>query len=502
MHTVRDPLARGALIARDRPAVLCGDTVLRYRDLAERVRRLGNALASLGLQAGDRVAIIANNCHRYVETYLAVPGSGFVLVPLNTRSAPAEIAFALQDAGVRVLLTDRPAASYDDLVERVIRLPDGYEDLLERTPPAPLPNEPNEHDVAGFFYTGGTTGRSKGVMLTHRNLIANAITALAWTRMTEDDRWLVMAPMFHAAGTCCVLTCCWLGTSQVMLPSFTPEGALDLIETTQATGTLAVPTMLNAMNQVQAEKPRNVASLRLLSHGASPAPLEILRRAHVLFPNAELLHLYGTTETSPIATTFPHEERHLDDRLAGSAGQPALGVDVAALGPDEIPLPPGEVGEIAVRGNNVMAGYWQLPEETAKALRGGWYHTGDLGFLTDDGYLFLVDRLKDMVVTGGENVYTVEVEDALYRHPAVAEAAVFGIPDERWGEAVHAVVVLRHPATEEELREHLRGMIASYKIPKRIDLRTEPLPKSGAGKILKRELREPFWVGRSTRIGN
>ncbi|ACU54293.1 AMP-dependent synthetase and ligase [Acidimicrobium ferrooxidans DSM 10331] len=502
MHTVRDPLMRAELIARDGTAVVCGATTLTYRDLADRVRRLANGLAGLGLASGDRVAIIADNCHRYVEAYLAVPGAGFVLVPLNTRSSPAEISFALEDAGVRILLTDRDPAAYDHSVERVVRMPDDYEDLLERTPPGPLPNAPTENDVAGLFYTGGTTGRSKGVMLTHRNLIANAVTALEWTRMRADDRWLVMAPMFHAAGTCCVLTCCWVGASQAMLPSFDAASALDLIEQTRATGTLAVPTMLNAMNDLQATEPRDVSSLRLLSHGASPAPLEILKRAHVLFPQAELLHLYGTTETAPIATTFAHEELHLDDRLAGSAGQPAFGVTVVALDPDGRPVPPGEIGEIAVRGNNVMAGYWQLPDQSAEALRGGWYHTGDLGFLTDDGYLFLVDRLKDMVVTGGENVYTVEVEDALYRHPAVAEAAVFGIPDERWGEAVYAVVVPRSPVTEDELRSYLRTLIASYKVPKRIQFQSDPLPKSGAGKILKRTLREPFWAGRSTRIGS
>jgi long-chain acyl-CoA synthetase len=260
--------------------------------------------------------------------------------------------------------------------------------------------------------------------------------------------------------------------------------------------------MLNAMNQVQAEKPRNVASLRLLSHGASPAPLEILRRAHVLFPNAELLHLYGTTETSPIATTFPHEERHLSDELAGSIGVPAIGVDVMVAGEDGRPLPPGQAGELWVRGNNVTKGYWNLPEQTAVALAGGWYHTGDVGYATGSGYLFIVDRLKDMVVTGGENVYTIEVEDALYRHPAVKEAAVFGIPDPTWGEAVHAVVVSDEDLEEQALREYLRPLIASYKIPKHIEVRREPLPKSGAGKILKRDLREPFWEGRQTRVGN
>jgi long-chain acyl-CoA synthetase len=246
----------------------------------------------------------------------------------------------------------------------------------------------------------------------------------------------------------------------------------------------------------------DVSSLRLLSHGASPAPVEVLRRSAEAFPQAELLHLYGTTETSPIATIFPHEERHLSDELAGSIGVPAIGVDVMVAGEDGRPLPPGQAGELWVRGNNVTKGYWNLPEQTAVALAGGWYHTGDVGYATGSGYLFIVDRLKDMVVTGGENVYTIEVEDALYRHPAVKEAAVFGIPDPTWGEAVHAVVVSDEDLEEQALREYLRPLIASYKIPKHIEVRREPLPKSGAGKILKRDLREPFWEGRQTRVGN
>ncbi len=502
MHSFQDPLRRSVSVASEKVAIVCGEHRPTFAELNARVHRLSAVLQNLGLIPGDRVAIIANNCHRYIEVYLAVPANGFVLVPLSTRSTPTEIAFVLADAEIKVVITDRDLGPLADTIPHLITIPDAYEAALGAAEPVEFLTTPHEGTLAGLFYTGGTTGRSKGVMLTHGNLLANAWTAIAWARLREEDRWLVMAPMFHAAGTCLVLASVWLAATQIMLGTFSPEHALDLIATQRATGTLAVPTMMLAMNDVMAKAPRDITSLRLLSHGASPAPVEILRTSHHHFPEAELLHLYGTTETSPIATIFPHEERHLDDQLAGSIGIPAVGVEVSVLDPDDRHQPPGEVGEIAIRGNNVMSGYWNLPDESERALRTGWYHTGDLGYRNENGYLFLIDRLKDMVVTGGENVYTIEVEDALYRHPKVLEAAVFGIPDPKWGEAVHAIVVPREPVTPEELLVFLRTQIATHKVPKHIDLRTDPLPKSGAGKILKRDLREPFWAGHATRIGN
>jgi long-chain acyl-CoA synthetase len=238
----------------------------------------------------------------------------------------------------------------------------------------------------------------------------------------------------------------------------------------------------------------------MISHGGAPSATDTLRRAHAAFPDAELLHIYGATETSPIATTFHHEERFLDAPQARSCGQPAVGVEVAIVDQDGLRLPTGEVGEVVIRGDNVMAGYWNKPRQTADALVDGWYRTGDLGYMDDRAFLYLVDRAKDMIVTGGENVYCTEVEDVLYRHPAVLEAAVFGIPDATWGELVHAVVVPRAEVTEDELIAHCRDAIAGYKVPKRLELRTEPLPKSGAGKILKRELRAPYWAGRDSMV--
>jgi acyl-CoA synthetase (AMP-forming)/AMP-acid ligase II len=260
--------------------------------------------------------------------------------------------------------------------------------------------------------------------------------------------------------------------------------------------------MLAAMSEEQLTRPRDVSTLVMISHGGSPSATETLRRAHQAFPDAQLLHIYGATETSPIATTLRHEERFLDAPQARSCGQPAVGVDVAIAGADGMERPIGEVGEVVIRGPNVMAGYWNKPEQTAAALADGWYRTGDLGYMDEEAYVYLVDRAKDMIVSAGENVYSTEVEDVLYRHPAVLEAAVFGVPDPRWGEAVHAVVVPRAgvEVTEAELIAHCRESIAGYKVPKRIDLRAEPLPKSGAGKVLKRELRAPFWADQDTMV--
>src|SRR5665647_2068560 len=502
MQTVADPLEHARLTAAHKEAIVCGSDRLDYQTLWSRCGRLAGHLAGLGLQRGDRVAVVAANCHRYLEVYLTVPAAGYVIVPLNTRSALAELEYAVADSQAHVLLTDREPSSLDSLFEHVIRLPDGYEQAIADAEPATLGVDVHEDDLAGIFYTGGTTGMAKGVMLTHRNLMANTWTALSWARPTGDDRFLIMAPLFHAAGTCSVLATVWVTGTQVIPLSSRPGDLLDTIEREAVTMTLAVPTLLAAVTDEQFERPRNVSSLRLLSHGASPVATEILRRATKAFPDAELLHLYGTTETSPIATNLPHEELLLDTLAARSCGYPALGVQVRVLDFEGVAMAPGKVGEVLIRGANVTKGYWNKPDETAAALRDGWYHTGDLGYLDDESRLYLVDRLKDMVVTGGENVYTVEVENVLYSHPQVAEAAVFGIPDAHWGESLYAVVVPREKVSAEELIEFCRDRIAGFKIPKHIDVTTEPLPKSGAGKVLKRQLREPFWSEHDTRIGN
>jgi len=500
MTTMIGPLRRAVQVGADRLAVVCGDDQFTYTAMWERCRRLAGALMALGVEGGDRVAVVAPNCHRYLELYQAVPGAGFVLVPLNQRHTESELRYALEDSGTKVLFAGRDIGNLGDVVEHVIDLGDGYETLLSTAQPAEFPDNLTDVTLAGLFYTGGTTGAAKGVMLTHRNLVANALHFQVFWPFRPETCWLIAAPLFHAAGSVAVLATVWNGGRQVVLPAFDAAAALDLIERHGVTATLVVPTMLAALTDEQVRRPRDVSTLRAISHGGSPVATETVRRAHDAFPAAGLYHLYGATETAPIATTLRDEELLIDSPRIRSCGQAAVGVEVEIVGPGGKPLPAGQVGEVVVRGDNVMIGYWNKPEQTASALVDGWYRTGDLGYMDEEAFVYLVDRAKDMIVTGGENVYSTEVEDALYRHPAVLEAAVFGVPDPHWGEAVHAVVVPRRDVSEQELILHCRALIADYKVPKHVDVRTEPLPKSGAGKVLKRELREPYWEGLVERV--
>ena len=507
MRTFADPLRRGLRVAPRSTAVIdtAAGVTLSFSEFDLRCRSLVGGLAGLGLRPGDRIALLMANGHAYLESYVALPAAGFVIVPINTRLADPEIEYILRDAGARALITDRPPSAVEEAVERVIRVPDEYENLIASAEPlAELDalHAIDEHDLAGLFYTGGTTGPSKGVMLTHRNLVANMWNTINCCEMRADDRYLVMSPMFHAAGTYAVLASLALGATQVTVPAFDPEVVLDVIAAEGVTTTLAVPTMMVALCESQSRRPRDTSTLRLLTHGASPVAVETVRRFHQLFPGTAMIHLYGATELSPLTTALANEQDELGGPRERSCGQPVLGCRVAIVDSEGNPLPTGESGEVAVRGDNVMAGYWNKTEETAAVLRDGWYRTGDVGWIDADGYLFLVDRAKDMIVSGGENVYSTEVEQALMTHPGVLECAVYGIPDPRWGEAVAATVVAREGQnlTDSELVEHCRQLIAGFKVPRRIEVSADPLPKSAAGKILKREIREPFWAGHETRV--
>jgi long-chain acyl-CoA synthetase len=504
MHTFNDPLQRALQIGPDRLALIDGDARFSFAEFAQRCAALVGGLRALGLESGDRVAILAANSHRYIEAYVAIPAGGLVIVPLNTRHADPEVRYALQDSGATVLLTDRDPMPFADLVSHVISLPDRYESLVASARAWPLGDGVGEDDLAGLFYTGGTTGASKGVMLSHRNLIANTYHWLLTVPQGDADRALVMAPLFHAAGSNGVLASIWTGGTQIPLDTFNPVRALELIERHGVTVTMAVPTMLAAIAEEQLARPREVGSMRVIAHGGSPIATEVLRRTHAAFPDAEMIELYGATELSPLATAQTSEQTFIDQARARSCGRALPGCDVRVRDANDCEVARGDVGEVVVRGPNVMLGYWNKPEATAAVLKDGAYWTGDLGFMDDAGYLFLVDRSKDMIVTGGENVYCTEVEEVLYRHPAVLEAAVFGVPDDKWGEVVHAVVVPRTGASDVDTNEIIRFCrthIAGYKVPKAIDLRADPLPKSGPGKVLKRELRAPFWTGRDRGVG-
>jgi long-chain acyl-CoA synthetase len=494
MYTFALPLDRALATAAGNCAVVCQDSRRTYAELGSRCRRLAGGLRALGLAPGDRVGVIGLNSDRYLELYLGVPAAGLVLVPVNSRLAPAEMRAILADAGVSVLFADADYPGAAD-VRQVLTMPGDYEELIAAVGEADLGAGVAENDLAALFYTSGTTGAAKGAMHTHRSLVASALHFMATWPFDQQTRWLVASPMFHTGGIIGTLATVWAGGTHIIMPRFDPDLAIDLIEREAVTHTLLVPTMLAAAAQAQLTRPRDVSSLRYLSHGASPISAETLRRARQAFPGAELLHVYGTTEATPITTLLPHEELILDTPRVRSCGQPATGVEVRIVDSSQADVPPGTVGHILVRSASLMAGYWRQPQATAEVMQGDWYRTGDLGYRDDESYLYLVDRAKDMIVSGGENIYSTEVEDALASHPAVEEAAVFGVPDPRWGESVFAVVYARQPVSAEELVAQCRQRIARFKVPRDIELRTEPLPKSAAGKILKRELREPHWVG-------
>jgi acyl-CoA synthetase (AMP-forming)/AMP-acid ligase II len=499
MLTLADPLEHARRLYAKRVAVVDGDVRLSYGELYERAQRLGVALRKLGLHAGDRVAFLSANSHRYLEAFFGVPTQGMILVPLNTRLAEPELVSIVAHAGVRVLFCDRDPGMLARGVERVIELGAEYERLLSSVSESERGElaapRLDESAVAALFYTGGTTGLPKGVMLTHRNLVANAFHKTVACTLTGDDVFLAAPPLFHVAGIAPLVGLIWLGARTISLPGFDPERCLDAIAEERVTIAIPVPTMISGLVNAQRSRPRDVRSLRLLGHAGSPIASELIAETHATFPESELAQFYGATETSSVVTGLRNEQRVIGTPLLGSCGRAVVGVAVKVVRDDGGDCDTGEAGEIWVRGPNVTKGYWQNAEATYAALHDGWYRTGDLGELREEGYLFVIDRLKDMIVSGGENVYSIEVEDVLARHPAVLEAAVFGVPHAQWGEAVQAVVVLR-PEVEmsgelsEQLKLHCRKLIAGYKVPKHIDLQREPLPKSGPGKILKRVVRE------------
>ncbi|MEE4361170.1 MAG: long-chain fatty acid--CoA ligase [Pseudomonadales bacterium] len=511
---IAQTLRRSALLHPDRTALVEGEVRLDWRSFEARVARLAGGLRSLGLAPGDRVAMLAHNSRRYVEFFYATLWAGGIAVPVNTRWADAEIRHALDDSGARILVADAAHAEMADaqhaagaaLDHRVLAEDAGIErggwQHWERLADAEAVADAGRgyDDVACLFYTGGTTGRSKGVMLTHANIIANSLTAMLNMDIRADTVHLHVSPMFHVAGGARLFSVTLAGGTHVVLPRFEVDAFLDAIERERVTLTIIVPTMLNRLVHHPDLEARDLSSLRLLSYGASPMPEALLRAAMERLPGVRFLQSYGMTELSPVVTVLPPEFHVFEGPNAGytaSAGRPVYNADVMIVGENGTPCATGEIGEICVRGPMVMKGYWNQPELTAEALRGGYMHTGDAGYLDARGFLFIVDRIKDMIVSGGENVYSAEVEDAIYLHPDVAECAVIGIPSETWGEAVHAVVVPRAGRTleAEQVIEHCRARIAHFKCPRSVEVRAEELPKSGPGKILKTELRKPWWAG-------
>ncbi|MEU6371605.1 long-chain-fatty-acid--CoA ligase [Streptomyces sp. NPDC046909] len=511
--TLAWPLESAARSHGARTAVIEGERRLTYRELHERVRRIGAGLDEAGIAPGAVVAVLLANTLEHLEAWLAVPAYGRVFTSLNTRLAVPELAATLEDSGAETLIVDAPNLDAGRSVrERVpglkrllfvgVACPEDcepYESLMAAEGVAPP--ELDSDALAVLLYTGGTTGRSKGVMLSHANILANCKALWHQDGFTREDVVLHAPPFFHSAGAQMIHAVTWVGGTHVLTPRFTPEGYVRDVAKHRATVAFLVPTMINMVLDHLDTHPADLGSLRLLHYGASPMSEKQLRRATAAL-GCELVQGYGTSETSPGLTILsPQDHRRAlegdhPERL-GSVGYALPGVQLEIRDLDGRPVPDGTVGEVWVRGPNVMLGYLNHPEETARVLVDGWYRTGDGGYCDEDGYVFLVDRIKDMIITGGENVYSLEVERVLDSHPLVREVAVVGVPDERWGERVHAVVVTDAGSglTEAALIDHCREHIARYKVPKSVDVRTELLPKSGAGKILKTVVRREARTG-------
>ncbi|TKB50396.1 long-chain-fatty-acid--CoA ligase [Ferrimonas sediminicola] len=513
-------IKRNAALYPDNTATLCGGRHHSWTELRERVAKAASLLRQCGVGEGDRVAVLSLNSDRYYEQFFAVPWAGAVLVPLNIRWSVKESLYALKDSGARVLVVDDaflPAAEAvlagDSEVERVIHIGDlptpeamvEYDAALAGLSPMADAGRGGEA-LAGIYYTGGTTGFPKGVMLSHHNLWISSVSAsLGLTLCRPDVRYLHAAPMFHAADIAMSYATTICGATQVFIPAFDCQAVVDSIAEHRVTHTLLVPTMVTMLLGAGVIPGADLASLDTIVYGASPMPEGTLRQALAELPGVEFIQAYGQTEMAPLITILAARFHVVEGPEASrlrSAGQAVACVELEVVDPLGGPLPCGQVGEVRVRGGNAMKGYWNRPDESAEVMRDGWIHTGDAGYLDEEGFLFLVDRVKDMIISGGENVYSAEVESALSRHPAVAEVAVIGIPSERWGEQVHALVRLKpgQALGERELIDFCHQAIAGYKCPRSVEFRPEPFPITGAGKLRKADLRAPYWEGHRRRV--
>ena len=502
-------------------AYVAGDQKRTYSEFQEQVNRLGNALVENGVGKGDRVAVLSANSGPYLEMYYATSAIGSLIVPLNHRLAPVELAYILQDSGSKLVLLGegfeeayaevgthletKPPTLYSGSGETPQGMADYDESLANASPDLAAPDV-DEQDLAGLFYTSGTTGNPKGVMLTHRNCVSNALHFMGAVKEKEGEVYLHCCPMFHLADGPTSHRITWLGGNHVIVPGFDPIPVLDAIQTHRVSSSLMVPTMINFLVNHPRVGEYDLSSIRWILYGGAPMPVELLREASRVL-RCNLIQLYGLTETAPLLTMLNPEHVAFEGdetkvRRLASCGRAVAGVDVRVTLEDGKEVKPGEIGEIVCRGPNIMKGYWNKPEETSDAFRGSWFRTGDLATIDDEQFIFIVDRKKDMIITGGENVFSTEVEQALYKHPAVLEAAVIGVPAEKWGETVMALVVTKpgESATETDIIEHCRSLIAHFKCPRGVEIRSEPFPKSGSGKILKGVLREPFWEGKDRRV--
>ena len=513
-------LERAISLYEAKEAVVSEGVRFTYGEFARRVYRLSNLFHSMGLRKGHCIGILHHNSYEFLEAYFAAAQIGAILNPLNFRLSPAELAFILSDSEATVLIAaSRFTSSVREMLqhktkvktliltgpsEESVSLPleildYDHEIAVQDTGSPPLPDIHDE-DIAHLYYTSGTTGRPKGVMLTHKNVCVHALAAIAELGLRDTDVWIHVAPLFHLADAWATFAITWVGGRHVTVPEFKPELVLHTMQKERVTITNMIPTMLNILVNTPGIETYDFSSLRVMLSGGAPIAPDVVKRIMETF-KTDYIQTYGMTETSPYLTLSILKENLLDlpdeqkFTYKAKTGRPFLGVLLKVVREDGTEVTPNgeEVGEIIVKGDIVTPGYWNNPEETAKAIKDGWLHTGDMAAIDQEGYVNIVDRKKDMIITGGENVYSVEVENVLYKHPAVLEAAVIGVPDPKWGEAVKAVVVLKdgQHATEEEIIEFCKERIAHYKAPKCVTFVSE-LPKTGSGKVYKKALRESY----------
>ena len=516
---ISSTIRRSTQVNRRGQAVHFQNRTRNWTEFGARIARLASGLAGIGVKPGDRVAMLALNSDRYLEYFFAVPWAGAVFVPINTRLAPPEVVYWLTDSGASVLLIDdtfRPMLpklqGQIGGIKTLVHVTDGaaadgmvaFESLVDGQPEM-VPIDKGGDELAGLFYTGGTTGRSKGVMLSHRNLLLNALQFGPLAGFSQQSTYLHAAPMFHLANGAATFAIMTAAGRSIVIPAFEPVATMRAMQDHKVTTALLVPTMVNMVVNHPQVGDFDLSSVKHVLYGASPMPEAVVRKAMQVIPSAEFQQAYGQTEAAPVLTLLEPERHVFDGPMAGkakSAGRAVPGVEVAIFDEQDNEVPRGTVGEICGRGENVMLGYWNQPELTARTLRNGWLHTGDGGRMDEDGYVYVVDRVKDMIISGGENVYSAEVENAIYQHPAVAECAVIGIPHDKWGEQVHAIVRCKDGQKLDAagLIAHCHELIAGYKCPRSVEFATAPLPLSGAGKILKTELRKPYWEGREKQV--
>ncbi len=504
--------------------IVCGDREFTYAQFGERCQRLAGALAAAGIQPGDRVACLSFNTHKLLESYYGVVQARAIVMPLNVRLSPAELTAILNHSGARMLLFENDFTSLAEQlrsecpsIEKFVTLDDTapvadltYEELLATGRPERADIFTyDENAIAELFYTSGSTGTPKGVMLTHRTLYLHCLDVACLFKDVETMVDLHTIPLFHANGWGRPQTSTMLGLRQVMVRRFEPTGVLQLIQRHRATHMSLVPTMANALLNAPDLTSYDLSSLRQIMVGGAAASPELIARVETAF-RCECVGGYGLTETAPVLTTARDKlaDQHATEqdryRRHSMAGWPIPGVEVRVVDPnmDDVPRDMATMGEVVARGDHIMEGYFKEPEQTTAVMTGGWFHTGDMAVWDEEGYIHIVDRKKEIIISGGENISSIEVEKAIFAHPAVYECAVVAAPDEKWGE-VPAAIVVRKPGaslTAEELLEFLGERLGRFKLPRMIEFQEDQLPKTGTGKIRKMVLKDKLWAGKGRRV--